>query len=212
MAAMLPAPPTIDRLRDTGIRDTEYADTDAGVLVWRVHRTTGAHVVPWNGYRTYGPLLRFDHQPPPRGEHPGYGVAYWARDAATALAEAFQTTRVIDRHTGSPRLTAVRMSPALLDVSGANGAWPTRAGGNFALNTAPHSRTQHWARTIDRAYPHIDGLQYQARWGGKPAIVLWQRDDRTPFPTEPEHSWLLADQRLSGRLATAADRLDYLIH
>lgn len=50
------------------------------------------------------------------------------------------------------------------------GAWPTRAGGNFASNSAPHSRTQH---SIERAFLHIDGLRYQSRWGGQAADVLW---------------------------------------
>ncbi|WP_182358023.1 RES family NAD+ phosphorylase [Tomitella gaofuii] len=209
MAVMLPPPPSIARLREVGIRDDEYVPAAGGALVWRVHRTSGVHVVPWNDYRIHGPLLRFDQQPLPRGEHPGRGVWYGAIDVDTALAEAFQDTRVIDRQAGTPRLTAMRISATLLDVSGDHGAWPTRAGGNFALTSASRTRTQRWARTIDRAFPHVDGLRYRARWSGRPAIVLWQRDRRDPFPGEAEHSWLLSDQRLAGRIAAAADRLGY---
>ena len=30
------------------------------------HRTEGAHVIAWNAFRTFGPLLRFDPHPPGR--------------------------------------------------------------------------------------------------------------------------------------------------
>lgn len=42
--------------------------------VRRVHRTEGDHVLVWNSLRTFGPALRFDPHPLPKGEHPGQGV------------------------------------------------------------------------------------------------------------------------------------------
>ena len=65
--------------------------------LWRIHRTRGVHVIPWNALRRYGPLpsMRFDPHPPPLGEH-DEGVLYAATSLTTALAETFQTTRLID--------------------------------------------------------------------------------------------------------------------
>lgn len=79
---MLPAPPTITDLRDAGLRPEEVIDWHPAEVVWRLHRTTGTHVLPWNGMRTFGPILRFDHHPPPRAEHPGYGIWYGATSPA----------------------------------------------------------------------------------------------------------------------------------
>lgn len=208
-AAMLPEPPTTQELARLGIRPDEYASVGTGMRVWRVHRTTGERVTAWNRFRTFGPVLRFDHHPLPPETHSAYGVWYGACDAASALAEAFQTTRVIDRHLGDPRLTCLQLAPVLLDVSGEHGLWPTRAGGNFALNMAPHPQTQAWARAISQTFTQIDGLMYTSRWGGGKCIVLWQRRDRELFPPAAEYSWHLADTRLTSRIAAAAHRIGY---
>lgn len=214
MDTPLPDPPAVADLRRVGIRPEETVPEAAtGVLLWRVHRTTGEHVVPWNTHRFYGPLLRFDHHPPPVATHPDHGVWYGAYDAVTALAEAFQRHRLIDRATGAPRLTAVQMAPRLLDLTGDQGSWPTRAGGNFAINTAAHAVTQVWAHRISHAFPQIDGMRYHSRWGERPAVVLWSGPEsgRARFPALPAHSWALADPRLHGRLSAAAARLGYAL-
>src|SRR5699024_209454 len=121
---MLPEPPTTQERARHGIRSDEYAFGGSGIRVWRGHRTTGEHVTAWNRYRRFGPLLRFDHHPLPLETHSAYGVWYGACDATSALAEAFQTTRVIDRHLGDPRMTCLQLAPVLLGVSGAQGWWP----------------------------------------------------------------------------------------
>ncbi len=67
-------------------------------ILWRVHRTTGEHVRPWNELRTFGPLpsMRWDPHPGPQpADHPD-GVLYAASDVATSLAEIYQSTRVIE--------------------------------------------------------------------------------------------------------------------
>lgn len=116
----------------------------------------GDHVLAWNMFREHGPHLRFDPHPPPARRHDGIGVWYGGSGPTPALAEAFQVDRTIDRFRGDPYLTGLRFTRQmrLLDFTAdSTGAWPTRAGGTFALSTGPHSITQRWARRITEAFP-----------------------------------------------------------
>ena len=213
MGSMLPPPPTVSVLRDAGVHPDELITWQPTELVWRVHRTTGGHVMPWNGMRTYGPILRFDHHPREVGDHPGYGIWYGASSPRGGLAEAFQSARVIDREYGDPYLTGLRfLRPLrLLDVSGIGGAaWSTRVGGNHALDCAPHRRSQHWARTIFRAHSDLDGVIYRGRFAGSVSVALVERATDA-FPARPALSLPLAHPALDGPIATAAHQLGYTI-
>lgn len=213
MSVRLPAPPPVDELRAVGIRDDERYLVAPSQLWWRVHRTTGAHVLAWNGFREHGPHLRFDPHPPPARDHPGVGVWYGASAPLPALAEAFQATRTIDRHDGGPYLTGLRFTREvrLLDLTmdGA-GAWPTRAGGTFALSTGPHSVTQRWARRIRAAFPDLDGLRYNSRFAGQPCVALFA-PAVTAMPARPVLSLPLSHPGLALRIGAAAQRLGYLV-
>lgn len=213
MASMLPPPPTISVLREAGVHPDEVIDWQPTEVVWRAHRTTGAHVFPWHAMRTFGPILRFDHHPPPRAEHPGYGIWYGASSPRGALAEAFQTARVIDRHRGDPYLTGLRYHRPLrlLDVSGiGSGTWATRVGGNHALDSAPPGRTQHWARIIHRAHDDLDGIIYRGRFAGSVCIAAVERATDA-FPAHPELSLPLSHPALTGPIDSAARQLGYTI-
>lgn len=70
MGAMLPPPPSIAQLRAAGLLPKEVLEWQPSEIVWRVHRTTGSHVLPWNALREFGPVLRFDQHPLPRGSIP----------------------------------------------------------------------------------------------------------------------------------------------
>ncbi len=50
--------------------------------VWRVHRTSGAHVLAWNELRSFGflPTMRWDPHPAPGTEQHRFGVLYAAGD------------------------------------------------------------------------------------------------------------------------------------
>lgn len=67
-------------------------------VLWRIHRTRGEHVLPWNGFRSYGPLPsgRYDPHPPPPADQPEHGIAYAADNLTTAVAEVFQTSRRVN--------------------------------------------------------------------------------------------------------------------
>lgn len=213
MTARLPGPPQTAELRALGIRDDEYRTVTPGETWWRVHRTTGPHVLAWNAFREHGPHLRFDPHPRPVDQHDGCGVWYGAAGPLPALAEAFQAERTIDRYRGDPYLTAVRFTRELqlLDLAAdSTGAWPTRAGGTFALSTGPHSITQRWARRITAAFPDLDGLRYNSRFSGQPCIALFS-PAAGAMPARPRLSLPLTHPGLVTRVAAAAQRLGYLV-
>ncbi|HEY5853872.1 MAG TPA: RES family NAD+ phosphorylase [Aldersonia sp.] len=213
MPTALPHPPGVEAIRVAGITSDEYLAIDTDTIIWRVHPTRGAHVLPWDRLRTFGPVLRFDPHPLPRKDHAHHGVWYGAVDVPGALAEAFQATRVIDTRARTPYLTAVRFIRPLrlLDVAAhGSGRWPTRVGGNFALSTAAHRIAQHWARTIRAAHPDLDGLAYRGRFAGGLCVALF-----TPaapaFPDRAETTVPLDHPGFASRLAGAADRIGYAI-
>lgn len=207
----LPDPPSKDELRVIGIRDEELRTIRRSETWWRVHRTDCEHVLAWNEFRIHGPLLRFDPHPNPAGAYPKHGVWYGGFGPGAALAEAFQANRTIDRAREAPYLTSLRFTRnlRLLDVAvDAVGAWPTRAGGTFAMSTAPHAITQKWARVIVEAFPTLDGLRYNSRFAGEACMVLLP-PATAAMPERPVTSHPLTHPGLAKRIAGVADRLGY---
>lgn len=93
-----------------------------------------AHVLAWNAFRTFGPLLRFDPHVLPPGEDPAPGVWYGALTPEVALGEVFQVHRTIDRERNRPYVTGLSFTRPLsvLDLAAdSEGAWTTRAGGTL---------------------------------------------------------------------------------
>lgn len=213
---ILPEPPAVDALKQLGIRADEIRTVTVTDTWWRLHFTVGEHVLAWNAFRRYGPVARFDPHPAvagdkPATEHTNHGTWYGAADAVTALGEAFQHDRVIDRRRGLPFLTAVRFQHefTLLDIApNGPGRWPTRAGGNYALATAEHAVTQRWANRISRAFPDLCGLHYTGLYGGGECIALFL-PAANAMPDRPVFSRPLIDPALQDRLGSAAQRLGY---
>jgi hypothetical protein len=209
----LPDPPSPDQLRKIGIRDDELQRIDATETWWRVHRTEGVHVLAWNAFRHFGPVLRFDPHPLPRSEHPHRAVWYGASSPGVALTEAFQVDRTIDRGRGLPYLTGLSFTRVLsvLDLAvDSPGAWATRAGGTFAISTAPHAITQRWARAIVEAFEDLDGVRYNSRFAGKACVALfWPA--RSAMPVQPVVSLPLTHPDLGRRLAATARRIGYQV-
>ncbi len=180
-------------------------------VLWRVHRSTGAHALPWNAFRHYGPLVtgRFDpHEPPPSMQ--AAGVIYLGERVQTCVAEVFQGTRRVDPPQGSPYLVALELTRdvELLDL---RGTWPTRAGASQAIASGPRPRAQTWARAIRAAFPHVDGVAYPSSMdGGRLAIALFDRA-RDGLPSDPRGSWPLDHPELILPLQKAADELGYLL-
>jgi hypothetical protein len=209
----LPDPPSAAELHDIDIRDDELRRIEMGETWWRLHRTEGPHVLAWNAFRDFGPVLRFDPHPPPRSEHPDSAVWYAASTPAAALAEAFQVDRTIDRRRGRPYLTGLSITRVLsvLDLAvDSPGAWATRAGATFAISTAPHAVTQQWARAVVEAFPDLDGVRYNSRFAGAAPVALFA-PARSAMPMRPVVSLPLTHPDLGGRLAAAARRIGYQV-
>jgi len=211
--APLPDPPTPAHLRALGIRTEELRIITPGEVWWRVHRTEGAFVLAWNQFRHFGPVSRFDPHPEPVGDHRHRAVWYGASTPDAALGEAFQADRTIDRVRERPFLTGLRFTRELqlLDLAADSiGAWVTRAGGTYAISTAPYTKTQNWARTIVEAFPDLEGVRYNSRFAGHVCAALFP-PAQSAMPARPVLSLPLTHPELASRLAGAARRLGYLV-
>jgi hypothetical protein len=184
----------------------DYSDT-----LWRVHRTEGEHVLPWNTLRTYGPLpsMRWDPHPGPQPSSQAEGVLYAAADVATSLAEVYQTTRVIDTRAGAPTLTAWQPQRRLrlLDLSG---TWLLRNTASVALLAAPRSVCRRWTRAIYTTWPDLDGLYVPSTMTGRPNIVLWNAA-ADAIPTMPLFSRPLTHPLVWSIAQAAAAEIGYRI-
>jgi hypothetical protein len=177
-------------------------------VLWRIHRTSGEHVVAWNALRYWGPATaaRFDPQPPPPSISER-GVSYAALDVPTALAEVFQQTRVINTRRADPFLTAWRptRSLQLLDITG---EWPIRNGASFTLNTGPRDYSRAWARAIHGAWPELDGLWHRSSMTGQCIVTLFTHAADS-FPARPLFSAPLGHPGLRADLLAAADQIGF---
>lgn len=207
MSEKLPPPPAPEALR---LRKNDVVAVTPNSVLWRVHRTRGPRVTAWNALRHYGPVAtaRFDpHEPPARDGQPE-GATYVALTAQTALAEAFQSQRLVDRHSGAPHLVGWQLTRAvqLLDLSR---SWPTRVGASQAISSGRRDVARAWARAIRAAFPQLDGLWYSSSMdGGGFCVVLWL-PAADALADSPVFSRALSDPALADRLAAAASRLGY---
>jgi hypothetical protein len=119
--------------------------------------------------------------------------------------------RTIDRIRGAPYLTGLRFSRQLhlLDVStDSAGAWPTRAGGNYAMSTAAHAITQRWARAIVGAFSDLDGIRHDSRFAGTACMALFG-PAASALSDRPVSSQPLSHPGLAKRIAGVADRVGH---
>jgi RES domain len=184
---------------------------DYTATLWRIHRTAGEHVLPWNTLRTYGPLpsMRWDPHPGAEPISTAEGVLYAAADIGTSLAEVYQTTRVIDTRAGAPTLTAWQPQRGLrlLDLSG---TWLLRNSASAALLAAPRSTCRRWARAIYTTWPELDGLHVPSTLTGRPNIVLWNAAADS-IPTMPSFSRPLTHPLVWSIAQAAAAEIGYHI-
>jgi len=110
---------------------------------------------------------------------------------ATARPGATEgSTQEIKLH--SPYLTGLSFTRpfTVLDLAADSaGAWVTRVGGTFAISTAAHTVTQHWARNIVEAFPHLRGLRYNSRFAGAPCLAFYL-PALTAMPGRPNYRCL----------------------
>lgn len=185
---------------------------DVSVPLWRIHRTAGEHVLPWDGCRTYGPVPtgRYDPHPDPPGEHPGCGVTYAAADLRTALAESFQRSRTVNVHGDAPYATSwAPVRPLrLLDLTG---DWALRNGAAHALAYAPRSTCRAWSRAIHASWDDLDGLWAPSTLDATPILALYEQA-HSAVPAAPAFSRPLAHPLLWSIVNHHAGAIGYTLH
>lgn len=196
-------------------RHLTHTDRDVLTLrpvLWRIHRTSGEHVLPWSGFRTYGPLPsgRYDPHSPPPADQPGYGITYAADNLATAIAEVFQTSRRVNPAAPGD-LHATSWTPLrplrLLDVTG---DWALRNGAAHALTAAPRPPCRASSRAIHDYWDDIDGLWAPSTLTGSPIAALYQQS-ATAMPAAPAFSRPLGAPVLWTLIADSAESIGYEI-
>ncbi len=193
--------------------DDDFTTVDGPLF--RIHNVTGEHPVAWGEFRMFGPLdrCRWDHHPPPRGEHPGYGLMYAAVDYVTPFAEVFQQHRRIILSPSRSLAGWETTRPLRLLNLASN--WPLRNGAARSLQHAPRSTCRAWARAIHDQCAGIDGLAADSTLTGEDArgsnarvVVLWE-SSADHFPQTPSLSRALDHPALSTIVLEAVKATGY---
>jgi hypothetical protein len=173
------------------------------------------HVATATGFRSYGPLLRFDHHRGREDGKPGddveRGIYYAATTVSGCLVEVFGDTGVVDlgrHHVASPILLR---ELRLLDLRG-RGAM--RAGTKAAIAKVPDRRlSQAWSRHFYEktgVYGEVDGLIYPNAHNDEEAVALYDRaSDALECPLDRVMG--LEDEALRAAVLEAADDNDLAV-
>ena len=178
--------------------------------LWRIHRVRGAHVPPWNGFRTFGPLLsaRYDPHPEPTADHPGFGITYAATDLTTSVAEVFQSSRTV---TITDDLALTAWSPTrdlhLLDLTG---TWALRNGAAQALSAARRPTCRAWSAAIRSTWPDLDGLWAPSTMTGLPIVALYE-PAADSFPDTPAFTRPLDTPMIWTLIKDAGESINYRV-
>lgn len=207
--AKFPEPPGVVALRKIAPTLKTYRK---GTLVWRIHFAAGLYPTRWHEFRYYGPTSsRFDHHLiNAKGQSftQQRGIMYLAKNGPTCIAEVFQATRVIDRHSGSPWLAGFKLDKAvkLLDLTG---VFATTLGASTAIHSGPRPRAQRWAQQLYEAYPKIDGILYcSSMYGNAESIALFERGARS-IPALTVFHRALNDPAMLATLAETSKIIGY---
>ncbi len=173
------------------------------------------HGATATGFRSHGPLLRFDHHRGTDEEIPGddpeRSVYYAARTLSGCLVEIFGDAGVVDMnryHVASPIL---RRGLYLLDLR-RNGAM--RAGTKAAITkVSDRGLSQTWSRHFyetTEVYGDVDGLVYLNAHNDEEAIALYERtSDALECP--PDRVMQLDDEALRAAVLEAAEDNDLVV-
>ncbi|MEX2498303.1 MAG: RES family NAD+ phosphorylase [Wenzhouxiangellaceae bacterium] len=213
--AKFPNPPDVSRLRQIA---PDLAQLDQSTQLWRVYFASGPFPTTWYSMRYVGPTdSRFDHHLDPRGlSGPQVrGITYVAGDPVTALAETFQSGRIIDLRRHDPWLAAfsLDLQEDPLTVLDLTGPFATRMGASMAIGSGPRPRARAWARRLYDAYPDAHGIKYcSAMHANNPCFAL---NERAQWAITPQSRLVfnraLGDPCILHRIKTAALRLGYAV-
>jgi hypothetical protein len=173
------------------------------------------HGVTATSFRSYGPLLRFDHHRGHKDGKPGNdaerGIYYAATTLSSCLVEVFGDTGVVDLHRHHVASPILRLDLRLLDLRG-SGAM--RAGTKAAIaKVSDRGLSQAWSRYFYEAtevYGEVDGLIYPNAHNDEEAVALYERASDT-LECPPDRVMRLGDEALRAALLEAADDNDLVI-
>ena len=212
--AKFPEPPGVAALRTI---PAVTVSLETGTVLARVFFFGGEHPTRWDRFRHFGPTAaRFDHHLADQCGNPRRqkrGIMYLAAGAQsipTCLAEVFQTSRTIDRHSREPILAglALACSLTLLDL---RGAFATAIGASAAIHSGPRPRARRRAQQLYAAYPSVDGLLYcSSMYGNEPAVALFERGKRA-LPERPVFHRALSDPAVTTVLIKTGKKIRYAV-
>ncbi|VAX14571.1 hypothetical protein MNBD_GAMMA24-1593 [hydrothermal vent metagenome] len=210
--AKFPEPPEVKDLR---VLSPQIDILLAGTEVYRIFFADGDHPTRWNQFRYFGPTAsRFDHHRPGPGNvgiRQNRGIMYLAQGPEaipTCLAEVFQTTKVIDRHSRNPVLCGFKLMEDV-PLLGLRGTFPTVMGASMAIHSGARPRARRWSQCIYDAYTQIHGIHYcSSMYGNEPVIALFERAVYT-IPAHPIFHRTLNDRVLDNILIGTADKIRY---
>ncbi len=167
------------------------------------------HGATATGFRSYGPLLRFDHHRGREDGKPGddieRGIYYAAMTLSGCLVEVFGDTGVVDLGRHQVASPILRRDLRLLDLR-RKGAM--RAGTKAAIaKVSDRGLSQAWSRYFyetTKMYGDVDGLIYLNAHNDEEAIALYERaSDALECP--PQRVMRLDDEALRPAVLEAAD-------
>ena len=173
------------------------------------------HGATATGFRSYGPLLRFDHHRRREDGNPGddseRGIYYAAMTLSGCLVEVFGDTDVVDLHSHHVTSPILQRDLRLLDLRH-NGAM--RAGTKAAIaKVADRSLSQDWSRHFyetSEVYSDLDGVIYLNAHNDEDAVALYERASNA-LECPPERVMRLNDEALRAAVLEAADDNDLVV-
>jgi hypothetical protein len=188
----------------------EEAVLPGGALLFRLYFRAGDSPGSWNTFRSFGPLAsaRFDHHPPPQGDHPHLGILYAAPEIKTCVAEVFQNTRNINLRRRDPWLVGFELirEVRLLDLCS---NWPTRMGASTQISSGRRDIVRGWSADIHAAYPGLEGVLYASSMNAsRGATALYERGE-SALPARPVLHEPLAHPGLRADLERFKDDVGY---
>ncbi|MEY2830950.1 MAG: hypothetical protein RLZZ574_208 [Cyanobacteriota bacterium] len=204
MVLIYPPPPTRNIT-------PKFEVLEPGIAIERIFAPT-SHGSTAIGFRYYGPVHRFDHQPSGKPTvDPDRGIMYAGFSLSCCLVEVFGDEGLIDIKQQKIAHITLTQSLKLLDLRG-SGAWD--AGSVVAMATDGKRRlTQAWGRYFyehPELYSQIDGLMFNNAHNGESAISLYERAEPQIVSAKTVVQDL-NDPALRNKLLVIANRLNLLI-
>ena len=180
MVLISPPPPTVS---PRPLYETVRPETP----LIRIFNRSSRYKTQANTYRFFGPLLRFDHQPPLNKlqaakmnglEDPSRGITYWGYSLSCCLVELFGDTKIVEFKEYEVAISIIKQPLLLLDIRG-KGAMA--AGSVLALSSVGDRHvSQAWSRYFYEQtdiYSKVDGILYSNAHNGEAALALYERSE-----------------------------------